>query len=210
MSPKHYLKQFHPDYSADGDWETFQDKDHWNFNPDYPVLFGWHVVSYTPGQRLVLERNPYYWKVDTDGNQLPYIDRIDSREVTDKDLRLIQAASGEYDFSMRGVGRPEQFSLLVERAEKWGYRVLTYWGCHAGPPHYTVNQNYVGDEWMRKLLRNHKFMMALSYATDRERINESLVDGLLEIGQATIGEQSWHFQSPEGKKVHEEWVTAYI
>jgi len=210
MKPKHYLQQFHPDYSETGDWETFQDKDHWNFNPDYPVLFGWHVVSYTPGQRVVLERNPYYWKVDTDGNQLPYLDRIDSREVADKDLRLIQAASGEYDYSMRGVGRPEQFSILVEQAEKGGYRVLTYWGCHAGPPHYTVNQNYVGEERMRELLRNHKFMMALSYAMDRERMNESLVNGLLELGQATIGEQSWHFQSPEGKQVHEDWVTAYI
>ncbi|MBM3300217.1 MAG: hypothetical protein FJY85_09705 [Deltaproteobacteria bacterium] len=63
---------------------------------------------------------------------------------------------------------------------------------------------------MRELLRNHKFMMALSHAMNRERMNEVLCDGLLELGQATIGEQSWHFQSPEGKKVHEEWVHAYI
>jgi len=210
MKPKYYLKQFHPKYNPDSNWDIFQDKDHWNFNPDYPVLFAWHVVSYKAGERVVLERNPYYWKVDTDGNQLPHIDRIESREIPDKELRLIQVAAGEYDFTMRGVTSVLNFSLLQEQAEKGDYHVIPYWGCHQEMPHYTVNQNYVGDEWMRGLLRDHRFMVALSHAIDRKRINDTLWNSLLEIGQATIGEQSWHFQSPEGKKVHEEWVNAYV
>ena len=40
------------------------------------MLTAWQTVEYVPGQRMVAERNPYYWKVDPDGKQLPYIDKI--------------------------------------------------------------------------------------------------------------------------------------
>ncbi|MDQ3397975.1 MAG: ABC transporter substrate-binding protein, partial [Deinococcota bacterium] len=81
MAPKHFLSQFHPDYNDEvdgyGELETMRN---WHQTPDHPTLFAWHVVQYQPGERVIFERNPYYWKVDTEGNQLPYVDRIDSRE----------------------------------------------------------------------------------------------------------------------------------
>ncbi len=210
MKPKHYLQKFHPKYTPASTWDDFQNKDQWNFNPEYPVTYAWHVTSYTAGQRVVLERNPYYWKVDSDGNQLPYIDRVDSREVTNQELRLIQVAAGEYDFTARGVWDPKAYSILKEQESKGNYRVILYFGCGTMYPSYTVNQNYVDDEWLRKILRDHRFMMALSHAIDRKQVNETLWDGLCDISQGTIGEQSWHFQSEAGKKIHDEWKHAYI
>jgi peptide/nickel transport system substrate-binding protein len=210
MKPKHYLQQFHPTYTPASTWDDFQNQDHWNYNPDYPVTHGWHVSSYTPGQRVVLERSPFYWKVDTDGNQLPYIDRFDSREVPNKELRLIQVAAGEYDMTVRGVADPKVYSILKEQESKGNYHVVLYFACGVVAPHYTVDQNYVDDEWMRGLLRDHRFLMALSHAIDRDQVNETLWDGLLDLSQATIGEQSWHFQSPAGQQIHDEWKHAYI
>lgn len=210
MKPKHYLQQFHPTYTPASTWDDFQNQDHWNLNPDYPVTHAWHVTSYTPGQRVVLERSPFYWKVDTDGNQLPYIDRFDSREVPNKELRLIQVAAGEYDMTVRGVADPKMYSILKEQESKGNYHVVLYFACGVVAPHYTVDQNYVDDEWMRGLLRDHRFMMALSHAIDRDQVNETLWDGLLDLTQATIGEQSWHFQSPAGQEIHDEWKHAYI
>jgi peptide/nickel transport system substrate-binding protein len=210
MKPKHYLQQFHPGYTSGADWTAFQDADKWWQNPDYPVIYAWRCVDYQAGQRIVLERNPYYWKVDSAGNQLPYIDRIESVEVEDGELRLIQAASGEYDAVFRGVSEDARnFPFLLENAEQGDYRVLRYdCGC-GGEPSWLINQDYVDDEWVRDLLRDHRFMMAISHAVDRERINEVVWDGLAEVAQGTIGQQSWHFQGPEGQQVFEEWKNAY-
>jgi len=80
QSPKHYLSQFHPKYnSAVTSYEDLELMSKWWENPDHPVVFAWGVESYTAGARTVLVRNPYYWKVDPEGNQLPYLDRIDMR-----------------------------------------------------------------------------------------------------------------------------------
>ena len=94
--PKHYLTQFHADYNPDGidaliaaeegvsDWVGLFNKrsnrdDHTAYlnYPERPTLFPWIVT--TPlgtGTQISLARNPYYWKVDSEGNQLPYIDEV--------------------------------------------------------------------------------------------------------------------------------------
>ncbi len=57
--PRHYLEQFHPDYSDAADYEEFTEKQDWWINPDRPVLNAWMPVTLDPGNRLILERNPY-------------------------------------------------------------------------------------------------------------------------------------------------------
>lgn len=87
MEPKHYLSQFHPKYnkdvpdnwaSADGQFERMR-----NFatNPECPTMTGWRLKSYSEGRQVIWERNPYYWCVTEDGDQLPYIDTITARVV---------------------------------------------------------------------------------------------------------------------------------
>ena len=88
-APRHYLKQFLPKYaSADelereakregfDNWKSrLRAKIDWQRNPDLPVLAPWKTVTPITGRTWTLERNPYYWEVDTAGNQLPYIDRV--------------------------------------------------------------------------------------------------------------------------------------
>ena len=88
-APRHYLKQFLPKYTPVDDlerdakregfdnWKSrLRAKIDWQRNPDLPVLAPWKIVTPITGRTWTLERNPYYWEVDTAGNQLPYIDRV--------------------------------------------------------------------------------------------------------------------------------------
>lgn len=101
--PKHYASQFHPKYNSAV--ETYQEHDEkidWRVNPDSPVLNPWMPVHYEPGTRLVMERNPYYYAVDTAGNQLPYIDRVDTTYVENLEVAKLRVLAGEQEF----CGRP--------------------------------------------------------------------------------------------------------
>ena len=86
-SPAHYLKQFLPKYSSEAkvnrlakeqgfdNWgRLLLFKKDWELNPELPTLGPWHTVKPINTPTWTMERNPYYWAVDTEGNQLPYID----------------------------------------------------------------------------------------------------------------------------------------
>ena len=88
--PKHYLKQFHPNYVSKAEldavvvaegydtWMALYDTKSIAFlNPDRPVLCAWQAKTGADAAIFIAERNPYYWKVDPEGNQLPYIDRVE-------------------------------------------------------------------------------------------------------------------------------------
>src|SRR5690606_15142661 len=108
-APAHYLQQFHPDYTdadeldalvADrgfSNWtELFESEWDWYGNPDIPTIFAWKTLTRgasVPVQEL--ERNPYYWKVDIAGNQLPYIDRVNRPNLGDREAILLDVLSGE-------------------------------------------------------------------------------------------------------------------
>jgi peptide/nickel transport system substrate-binding protein len=212
MTPKHYLSQFHPEYNDEvdgyGDLETVFRQ--WHQTPGYPTLFAWHTVLYQPGERVAFERNPYYWKVDTEGNQLPYVDRIESREVPDEEVRVLQIIGGEIDLSFRGAESPRNLPVILDNEERGGYRWIEGWLNGAGGwPAFVVNQDFVGDDYIHGLLRDKNFRRALSLALDREEINEAVWFGLGTIQQGTISEQSWHFDPPEGRQLFEEWAAWY-
>jgi len=214
MKPKHYLKQFHPKYNPEmKDYTTLTDKDVWWQNPDYPTLFAWHVVEYKPGARVTFERNPYYWKIDTAGNQLPYIDRIEAKYVKEPEVRLLQAVRGEYDATFRGVHDIRQIPLLKEKEKDGDYRVILWKNGAGGWPALLVNQTYnvekTKDPFMRELLRNKKFRRALSLAIDRKRINNVVFDGMAKPENFTLGTETLQLRSPEGKKIYREWADSY-
>jgi peptide/nickel transport system substrate-binding protein len=217
LKPEHYLKQFLP--KNGGDWKTLEAKSKWWENPDAPTIFPWHVTAFTPAQKVVYERNPYYWKVDTEGNQLPYIDRVESEEVSDPEVRILNLSQGKYDASFRGSDDPNQIPLLSEKAESSGYHLPEGWLNGAGGwPSFMVNQNYKAkadspnDETateIRALLRDPKFRQAMSYALDRERVIQTAWGGIGEAKQATISPQSWHFKGAAGEALYKKWSEAY-
>jgi peptide/nickel transport system substrate-binding protein len=210
MSPKHYLSQFHPTYNSDvTSYEDLELMRKWFENPDHPTLFAWHVEEYAPGERTVFVRNPYYWKVDPEGNQLPYIDRMDVVQIADKEVRVLELSTGKYEASFRGTDDPNDIPFLLEQAESGGYHLQEGWMNGAGGwPMWIINQDYVPDEEIRDLLRNTQFRKGLSVALDRDRLIDVVWGGIGTPQQATISPQAWHFASPQGQEVFKEWQQA--
>jgi peptide/nickel transport system substrate-binding protein len=71
-------------------------------NPDLPTLQPWTIKTEAPAQRFIGERNAYYYKVDSVGQQLPYIDRI-FLNVVDAKLIPLKTWAGESDLQARGL-----------------------------------------------------------------------------------------------------------
>src|SRR6185437_8987338 len=80
---------------------------------NFPVMGAWVPVAYKPDDIIVLRRNPYYWKVDSDGNQLPYLDEVQYKLSTWAD-RDVQAVAGTGDFS--NLEQAENFVAALQRA----------------------------------------------------------------------------------------------
>ena len=212
--PKHYLQQFHPAYADQDDldklikeegvehwYQLFQNKDQWyrKFNPDLPVVEPWVVITPQPATRVVLERNPYYWKTDPAGNQLPYIDRVALTLVEDTETINFKTIAGEADMQSNRLA-VSNFTLFMENRDAGDYRVLVWprdLGSHIGiMPNLNVN-----DEVLGKILQDSRFRKALSLSIDRDEINELVY---LEQGiprQATVISGSPLFK--------EEYASAY-
>jgi peptide/nickel transport system substrate-binding protein len=129
----------------------------------------------------VLRRNPYYWKVDSDGNQLPYLDEIEYKLSTWAD-RDGQAVAGTGDFS--NLEQAENFVAALQRAAQPNSPARLAFG--ARTIGYSLYPNLSGNGWgdpdarsqaVRELDRNEDFRKAISYAIDREHLDQSLVKG---------------------------------
>ncbi len=195
-APAHYLKQFHPAY-ADADalqalvdeagfetWvELFTLKALPQTNADRPTTAAWVPDNSTVADQVfVLKRNPYYVGVDTEGNQLPYIDEVRFTFFADKEALNLAAVSGELDFQARHINM-SNYPVLKENEDKGGYHVVT-WPTFGGSDAVIMfNQTYENDPAVGELLRNKDFRVALSYAMDREAIKELAFLGLGEARQ---------------------------
>ncbi|WP_129665541.1 ABC transporter substrate-binding protein [Phytoactinopolyspora endophytica] len=181
--PRHYLEQFHPDYNEEnldelvqesglGSWiDLFQDRADPMRNPDLPVIYAWQVVEpLGDNTRVTFERNPYYWKVDPEGNQLPYIDEHIVQLVEDQELIKLDAMNGELEFQ-HVVGGPADRALIMDNAEQGGYRTITTNPDHMNTMAIHLNQT-TPDETKREIFRNKDFRIGLSHAIDREEIIE--------------------------------------
>jgi peptide/nickel transport system substrate-binding protein len=215
MAPAHYLKTLHPKYSDQETYEALEKAQNWEQNPDYPTLFAWHVETYTPAERTVLVRNPYYWKVDTEGNQLPYIDRLDIAIIPDEQVRLLEMSQGKYEASFRASEDPNQIPFLLDQAEANDFHLHEGAVNGAGGwPGWLIDQDFKDesfDNWeeIRALLRDPNFRRGISYAMDRQRIVDVAWGGFGTPKNATISPQSLHFLGDEGQALFDEWAQAY-
>lgn len=177
--PSHVLKPKHPKYGGES-YQTFHDafpSDMMNF----PVMGAWAVVEHRPDDIVVLRRNPYYWKVDESGQQLPYLDEMQYRLSTWGD-RDVQAVAGTGDFS--NLEQAENFvESLKKAADPASPARLAFGPRTIG---YSLLPNLSGNGWgepdaraqaVRALNRDENFRKAISYALDRQRLGDSLVKG---------------------------------
>jgi peptide/nickel transport system substrate-binding protein len=189
----HYMKQFHVDYAdkaaldkatADAGYESwFQLYNYMNSfqnNADRPNLRAWYMVQVSPKTPFIAERNPYYWKVDTAGNQLPYIDRIEFQLVPNGDTVNLRAASGEVDMQARHITF-DNYPIFKESEEQGDYRVLEWlWGENETVIHFTQDNI---DPVKKELLEDKRFRFALSLAADRAEICQAVYYGTVEPSQ---------------------------
>lgn len=208
--PKHYLEQFHNSYNAEGipdliaqtpgasDWVSlFNAKvaptwtvGYWQ-NTELPTLHPWQLMApYSGTSRVVAERNPYYFGVDPEGNQLPYIDEIVYDQVEDTEVLLLKALNGEIDYQLRHINDPNNKAVISENAERGGYRLFDVGVASANQPTMYLNLTHT-DPVKREIFQNRDFRVALSQAIDREEV----VD-LIYLGQGTISQSAPREGSP--------------
>lgn len=199
IQPKHYLEKFHIKYNPKADklakengfdfWYRYfahQGNTSWGgaTNIDLPTIGPFKLVKKTTDS-VLYERNPYYWKIDTAGNQLPYVDKILVRKVASAEIFTGKIFSGEVDFTMLG-GSLKDYTLFKENAKKAGYRVLLWPSSSGSQVNYICNQTYKEDPFIGKLFRDVRLRRALSLAINREEINDSVFHGLGIPGQWTV------------------------
>lgn len=195
IKPRHYLEQFHKKYAdpaklaamikdasiEDGQWYSL-------FNArqlvgglnldgadfvDHPTLTAWTLVSENEGVRQ-FERNPYYFKVDTEGNQLPYVDSLRSQEVANPQTLISRALFGEFDYTVEWMSlktlpqamdkvESGQSQVLVSRLHRTN---VTFWLNHTNP-----------DKNWRAVVGDVRFRRALSLAINRQEIIDSFYLG---------------------------------
>ena len=123
-------------------------------------------------------RNPYYWKVDKAGQQLPYIDKIVYTTVSNVDQELMLLLDGTVDFQTVGM---ESIPTILESQTK--INVYEWAGADWGATQLHFNLN-VEDANLKALFNNADFRQAMSICVDREELAGLLTDGLLPGGQA--------------------------
>ncbi len=184
--PKHYLEQFHKDYNDDvedlvkqegaQDWvELIENKGVTEAgrlsNPDLPVLSPWVLTQAAgaSGTKVVFSRNPYFWKVDQDGRQLPYIDQVEFNIVGDPEVMVTAASNGEVDMSNRTFNIPRNKPVLAEHRESGDYDFIDMPPTFMNTTVVAFNQT-IKDSKRRELYRNKDFRIAVSHAINRQEI----------------------------------------
>lgn len=208
IAPAHYLKQFHPKYNKDmKDWKTFNTKAETWTNPDMPSLNGWVVTKYDAGKSLTAERNPYYYCVDTAGNQLPYIDGEDWTNVQDAQVELLQVRQGTIDWVHFHDFTLADISTLQDNSEAGGYDVKLWDSGSGTAMMYFWNYDHF-DPKMRELYRTPEFKQAMSFALDRPSIQKTIYYGTGILTTGTMSPKAFEFNFNKeaqdfGKKARE-------
>jgi len=150
-----------------------------NTDPKEIVVNGpFKPVQLITDQKLVLERNPYFWKVDRFGNRLPYFDRVEYLIIRDAEIRLAKFMAGEIDFMAISS---RDFPMLKEQelTGKTPYVVYATQPTQATPSPIHISFNFdVDDPELRDLFRKLEFREAMEYALNRERIIDEVFAGL--------------------------------
>jgi len=201
--PKHVFAIYHPKYNPESTYERLREKTSPGqiaFQPGTPSLSAWVPSEWENGRRAVFERNPYYWKIDTAGNQLPYADKLEFSIVPNDALTLLKFQNGDVDLLSVGVAE-SSFSALKQFEKAGGYTLhLT-----APTPFLALYPNWdAPNQYLREAFREKRVRMALSLAINREEISEIVFGGLL-----TPANYSFSLISPYYSKAQAERYAAY-
>lgn len=205
-APRHYLEKFHPtlgdpavieramrqrsSVSREALYRALSER----LNPEYPRLWPWVLRTYSATPPFIFVRNPYYWGVDPEGNQLPYVDRIQFDVINPK-LIPVAAASGRLTMQERHLSFTD-YTLLMENRAAGGYDVYHWYPADRSVWTIWPNQNRRADPGDKvanakaALLQDRRFRQALSLAIDRRTIIAAEYSGVGEPAQLSPGPES--------------------
>lgn len=196
---KAYCSQFLPKYNPDADanakaagvadWAEqmvnmcgvgIENIQRWR-NPERPTIEAWRITEpYVAGAtRVALERNPFYWKVDTAGNQLPYIDGLSMSVNAEAQTLLLSVLAGEIDYEVRHTANTTNLPVLSEGQEAGNFRLSPRESRVGNALTISVNLNS-HDAIKQPIFANKDFRIALSHALDRQAIIDTVY-----LGQGT-------------------------
>ncbi len=176
--PSHVLKASHPTYNSESSYDDYLNSMPAD-NVPFPVLGAWVPVEHRADELVILRRNPYYWKVDEAGNQLPYINEMHFK-LTTWDDRTTQALAGTGDWS--NMENPGNYVEALKQSQdpnspvsaKFGPRTLA-WRIELNFAQNMAESDY--DAELRGLFRDTDFRAALSHAIDRAAVGQALARG---------------------------------
>jgi peptide/nickel transport system substrate-binding protein len=195
-TPSAYLKQFHEDLTTDkaaldadvkksgfADWQTYymQFKRSWTANPDKPTIGGWVAKNDHTSELFTIERNPYFFAVDPQGNQLPYIDKVTHRlyQASAPDVLTLRVTNGEIDMQYRQM---QIANLPVYKASETKGDYKTILGLVAS--HVCVNFNLTTkNKPLNEFFNQRDARIAMSLAVNRDNMNQLVYNGLLKPRQ---------------------------
>ncbi|NLD72800.1 MAG: hypothetical protein GX649_08800, partial [Chloroflexi bacterium] len=187
--PAHFLKQFHPEYGDEGeieellaantswdDWtQLLSDKNNVSLTPERPTNEPWVSTGLWSDEIVILERNPYFWEVDGEGNQLPYIDKLMYRDFTDVQVAVMRVVSGEVDCQGRHTGTDfANYTVFKESEAQGDYTVQIWRGTRVECMHFNMTTK---NARLRELFSERDFRIAMSVAVNRDEMRELLMDG---------------------------------
>ncbi len=203
-APAHFYKTIMPEFigeeAAKAKAEEFGYNDLKSFSQwlqyyywlwkEVPTLRSFVPVNRIEDNPYILKRNPYYFKTDAAGKQLPYIDRLVCSKISDDSHSLLEGIAGNVD--IRDYPFPN-FTLLKENEEAGDYRVYqwnrTLWASS------TLQLNQAAkDERLREVFQDIRFREALSISADRDEISEIITSGLAAPQQASVPEGLVNYQ----------------
>lgn len=194
MTPGHYMKQYHMELVEDkakleaeikekgfDSWDKYylDNRDRFDLNPDKPSLGPFLMRGSTSSELFMMERNPYFFATDPEGNQLPYLDNIQHRLFENAETLNLWIVNGEIDFQARHVSFGN-YTLYKEGEAKGDYKVLL--GISAN--HLAIQPNHTTKEpKLREFFQNRNVRIALNLAMNRDEMNELVWDGMLKPRQ---------------------------
>jgi len=207
VCPKHFAQQYHAKYQdkakleammKEGGYTTWKDMfiarvTQWDGGgygqysvAGRPTLSAWVVEQPISGSatQVTFVRNPYYWKVDPEGQQYPYIDCLVYTIFQDTAAMLLKATNGEIDFQMRHFNNLANKAVLFDNQQKGDYRFFDLINAGSNSIVFHLNLTHK-DPTLRSIFQNKDFRIGLSYAINRQEIIDTVY-----MGQGTPAQPS--------------------
>ncbi|MEL4377870.1 ABC transporter substrate-binding protein [Brucella cytisi] len=214
FGPFHYLRQFHRKYQDPfrlsslmkqyraKKWTELHTKVARQYrpeNPELPVLDPWRNTTAPPAEQFVFERNPYFHRIDENGRQLPYIDRV-ILNISSSSIIPAKAGAGESDLQATNIDFTD-YAFLKDAEKRYPVKVNLWTMTRGSRLAILPNLNCADDGW-RNLFKDVRVRRALSLGIDRHEINMAVFYGL--------GKPSADTLLPESPLYRPEYANAWI